>query len=359
MMHFNKQKTIYVAKIVAYFVLHIPVTLLFMGLYLSYSYYPLNIGSSLGESNRLSEGILVLCLLLVVVRAVMTARKRRWHYIIINSLAPFALYGSLVFAFFSSKAIVMFMFLAITVSVLALLLLFDGKSKGKHHFKKRIFSIPIIVTNVFILVFSWTAIIPVFSNVIDIGYISIEYNKDIAVNKRIEADRMKDLRKEFEKDFEQLTVEDKLRIATYISEIESEYYGIKNKPVIAAKMLDTTAYAATSYDENTITYNKTYLDMYDKEVFLQSMLHEMSHVYSNNLIRMYMTQIKNGEYEDLKIFDETKQFILNSGSYIEPRSGMAEYKAQFTEEFAARAAKERYAYYKKALGKELLGEYPK
>ena len=116
--------------------------------------------------------------------------------------------------------------------------------------------------------------------------------------------------------------------------------------------------ASTNFEDNEITYNKAYLTEIDKETLLSATLHEMAHVYQNNLIIMYITQIQGGDFEDMLVFNEARQIIDNSGSYVSPREDYVGYKSQFAEEHAEEKAKKRYEVYREIIGADYLGEYP-
>lgn len=56
----ERRKIYDIAKAAAYFVLHIPVTIILASLYLKYSFFALDVGDDFLESRRISEIILVL-----------------------------------------------------------------------------------------------------------------------------------------------------------------------------------------------------------------------------------------------------------------------------------------------------------
>lgn len=348
-----KRRTINIFKTATYFVLHVPATLIFMSVYLEYSYFSLHISDDMNENRRISEIILVLSLLLVIVRMVMTAKKRRWHYIIINSMAPFVFYNTLVFAFYAPRIIIALSVVALVLSVFALVVLFEKKNGVIKNFRKKLRTAPIVVTNIIIIVLGVTTIWPLFQDVINIGYVSASYESE----QTAEDEKYENIKALFQGDIGS-SVEEKLKITAYITETESEYYGVIEKPAVSAAVMDTAVLASTNFEDNEITYNKAYLAEIDKETLLSATLHEMAHVYQNNLIIMYITQIQGGDFEDMLVFNEARQIIDNSGSYVSPREDYVEYKSQFAEEHAEEKAKERYEVYREIIGEDYLGEYP-
>ena len=115
---------------------------------------------------------------------------------------------------------------------------------------------------------------------------------------------------------------------------------------------------ATNIKKNEITFNKAYLSKTSKEGLLCVTLHEMGHVYGNNLILMFLTQIKDGDFENLLVFDEIELLIKNKNEYITPREDIEAYNSQYSEEFAENKAKERYEFYRELIGSDYIGEYP-
>lgn len=348
-----KLRTIDILKTATYFALHVPATLIFMSVYLEYSYFSLHISDDMNENRRISEIILVLSLLLVIIRMIMTAKKRRWHYIIINSMAPFVFYNTLVFAFYAPRIIIALSVVVLVLSVFALVVLFEKKNGVIKNFKKKLRTAPIVVTNIIIIVLGVTTIWPLFQDVINIGYVSASYESE----QTAEDEQYENIKALFQGDIGS-SVEEKLKIAAYITETESEYYGVIEKPAVSAAVMDTAVLASTNFEDNEITYNKAYLAEINKETLLSATLHEMVHVYQNNLIIMYITQIQGGDFEDMLVFNEARQIIDNSGSYVSPREDYVEYKSQFAEEHAEEKAKERYEVYREIIGEDHLGEYP-
>lgn len=356
----KKEKVIYYVKAVLYFALHIPATLLFSELYLRYSYFPLDVGSSADEAQRISEIIFVLSYLLVIIRMIITAKRRRWIYIIINSMTSVVFYNILVFICYVPFVAFCFTISATCLTALALYSLFGGKrnDRGSARFRKKLRTVPLIVTNIFILMFGIITIWPVFTDGfgISMGRISAEYENEITN----EEEGYEDVIRVFQdnENFKDLTIEEKLEIVTYITAAESEYYGVLTKPTVQAEMMDTAVFASTNFKKNEITFNKAYLSKTSKEGLLCVTLHEMGHVYGNNLILMFLTQIKDGDFENLLVFDEIELLIKNKNEYITPREDIEAYNSQYSEEFAENKAKERYEFYRELIGSDYIGEYP-
>ncbi len=167
----KKEKVIYYVKAVLYFALHIPVTLLFSELYLRYSYFTLDVGSSADEAQRISEIIFVMSYLLVIIRMIITAKRRRWIYIIINSMTSVVFYNILVFICYVPFVAICFTISATCLTALALYSLFGGKrnDRGSERFRKKLRTVPLIVTNIFILMFGIITIWPVLTDNIGIS----------------------------------------------------------------------------------------------------------------------------------------------------------------------------------------------
>lgn len=286
----------------------------------------------------------------------MTARRRRWHYIIINSMFPVVFYNIIVFICYTPVVIIGFSIPAIVCSIVALFSLFEKEKIHSPNFKRKLRTSPIIVTNILILIFGFTTIWPIFSDKISMGQINAEYEHNVPAEDK----RYENVIHAFQnnRDFNDFTIKDKLEIITYITSAESDYYGIVARPSVKTEIMDTSVLASASFDGNEITFNKAYLTTISKENLLQATLHEMAHIYQSNLIIMYTTQISDGDFEDLLLFEDTKKFINSTAEYITPREDIKAYHSQYSEESADEKAKERYAFYRKLIGNDYIGEYP-
>lgn len=143
----------------------------------------------------------------------------------------------------------------------------------------------------------------------------------------------------------QKTVEEKVELLQLVSDFESEYLGLSEKPLVVCKGLEITTAGAFSPTENIVEINRDQILHDHVGECLDTLFHELYHAYQHDLVRVYDELSEQGQklyfLRNAGIYKYEFEHYVSGGS----GDGFLEYYAQSVEQSARQYARERVTYY--------------